>query len=153
VKGPAALELLQTATCNDVSKLDDGRAQYNGLLYPTGGFVDDILIYRNTPDDYFVVVNASNSDKDYEWIADLARGKRPAGMKDDEAAVYDFCKELHEKKSVSDSTYRAVVERFGERGAVDLIAVSGYYTLVSMVLNVDRHPIPGGAPAPLAPLE
>ncbi len=75
VKGPAALDLLQTATCNDVSKLDDGRAQYNGLLYPTGGFVDDILIYRNAPDDYFVVVNASNSDKDYEWIADLAKGK------------------------------------------------------------------------------
>src|SRR5260370_16911937 len=75
VKGPAALELLQTATCNDVSKLDDGRAQYNGLLYPTGGFVDDILIYRNAADDYFVVVNASNSDKDYEWIADLAKGK------------------------------------------------------------------------------
>jgi aminomethyltransferase len=75
VKGPAALELLQTATCNDVSKLEDGRAQYNGLLYPTGGFVDDILIYRNAPDDYFVVVNASNSDKDYEWIADLAKGK------------------------------------------------------------------------------
>jgi len=87
-----------------------------------------------------------------ELAADLARGKRPAGMKDDEAAVYDFCKELHEKKSVSDCAYRAVVERFGERGAVDLIAVSGYYTLVSMVLNVDRHPLPGGAPLPLPPL-
>jgi len=75
VKGPAALELLQSATCNDVSKLEDGRAQYNGLLYPTGGFVDDILIYRNSPDDYFVVVNASNTDKDYEWIAGLAKEK------------------------------------------------------------------------------
>jgi aminomethyltransferase len=75
VKGPAALDLLQSATCNDVSKLEDGRAQYNGLLYPTGGFVDDILIYRNAPDDYFVVVNASNTDKDYDWIADLAKEK------------------------------------------------------------------------------
>ena len=74
VKGPAALELLQRATCNDVSKLEDGRAQYNGLLYPTGGFVDDILIYRNDADDYFVVVNASNSDKDFEWLADCAKG-------------------------------------------------------------------------------
>jgi len=74
VRGTGALELLQRATCNDVSKLEDGRAQYNGLLYPTGGFVDDILIYRNSIDDYFVVVNASNSDKDYEWIADLAKG-------------------------------------------------------------------------------
>src|SRR5687767_6578546 len=68
VKGPQALELLQHATCNDVSKLEDGRAQYNGLLYPTGGFVDDILIYRLGKDDYFVVVNASNTDADYEWL-------------------------------------------------------------------------------------
>ena len=74
VKGPAALELLQRATCNDVSKLEDGRAQYNGLLYPTAGFVDDILIYRNSAEDYFVVVNAANTDKDYEWMADCANG-------------------------------------------------------------------------------
>jgi aminomethyltransferase len=74
VKGKDALTLLQRATCNDVSKLENGRAQYNGLLYPTGGFVDDILIYRNSPDDYFVVVNASNSDKDFEWLADVAKG-------------------------------------------------------------------------------
>ncbi len=74
VKGPDALPLLQKTTCNDVSKLEDGRAQYNGLLYPTAGFVDDILIYRMAKDDYFVVVNASNSDKDFEWIADCARG-------------------------------------------------------------------------------
>ncbi len=63
-------------------------------------------------------------------------------MQDDEAAVYDFCTELHERKFVSDATYKAVLERFGERGVVDLIGVSGYYTLVSMVLNVDRHPAP-----------
>ncbi len=74
VKGPDALSLLQRATCNDVSKLEDGRAQYNGLLYPTAGFVDDILIYRQAADDYFVVVNAANTDKDYEWLADMAKG-------------------------------------------------------------------------------
>jgi len=74
VKGPAALELLQRATCNDVSKLEDGRAHYNALLYPTAGFVDDILIYRHGSDDYFVVVNASNQDKDFEWLADCAKG-------------------------------------------------------------------------------
>jgi len=72
VRGPKALELLQRNTCNDVTKLEDGRIHYNGLLYPTGGFVDDILIYRHAPDDYFVVVNASNSDKDFEWFRDNA---------------------------------------------------------------------------------
>jgi len=74
VKGPEALALLQKATCNDISKLEDGRAQYNGLLYPTAGFVDDILVYRMAGDDYFVVVNAANSDKDYEWLVECAKG-------------------------------------------------------------------------------
>lgn len=74
VKGPQALDLLQRATCNDVSKLLDGRAHYNGLLYPNATFVDDILIYRMAADDYFVVVNASNTDKDYEWLVQSARG-------------------------------------------------------------------------------
>ena len=74
VRGPQALELLQRNTCNDVSKLEDGRIHYNGLLYPTAGFVDDILIYRNADDDYFVVVNASNTDKDFEWLRDNAAG-------------------------------------------------------------------------------
>ncbi len=74
VKGPQALELLQSATCNDVTKLEDGRAHYNGLLYPSGGFVDDILIYRYAADDYFIVVNASNTEKDYAWMAEKAKG-------------------------------------------------------------------------------
>src|SRR3954469_8631492 len=75
VKGPDALALLQRATCNDVSKLVNGRAQYTGLLYPTAGFVDDILIYQNAPDDFFIVVNASNTDKDYEWLSDAREGR------------------------------------------------------------------------------
>jgi aminomethyltransferase len=74
VRGPAALELLQKTTCNDVSKLDDGRAQYNGMLYPTAGFVDDLWIGRRAANDYLLVVNASNSDKDFEWLADCAKG-------------------------------------------------------------------------------
>ena len=74
VRGPQALELLQRNTRNDVSKLEDGRIHYNGLLYPTAGFVDDILIYRTAVDDYCVVVNASNTDKDFEWLVDNAKG-------------------------------------------------------------------------------
>ncbi|HVE73444.1 MAG TPA: glycine cleavage system aminomethyltransferase GcvT [Thermoanaerobaculia bacterium] len=74
VQGPQALDLLQRTTCNDVSKLAEGRIHYNGLLYPTGGFVDDILIYQNNPNDFFVVVNASNTDKDFEWMQQSAAG-------------------------------------------------------------------------------
>lgn len=73
VRGPKAIELLQKITCNDLTKLEDGRAQYNGLLYPTAGFVDDIVVYRHAADDYFIVANASNTDKDFEWIVDMAK--------------------------------------------------------------------------------
>ena len=72
IQGTGAEAFLQRVTCNDVSKLADGRCQYNGLLYPTGGFVDDILVYRNSPRDYLVVVNASNAEKDFEWFQDCA---------------------------------------------------------------------------------
>jgi 4-carboxymuconolactone decarboxylase len=85
-------------------------------------------------------------------VAALSEGRRPAGMQADEAAIHDFCKELHETKSVSDAAYKAVLDQFGERGVVDLLGVSGYYTLVSMVLNVDRAPLPEGA-TPLAALD
>jgi 4-carboxymuconolactone decarboxylase len=54
--------------------------------------------------------------------------------------------------AVSDATFKAVVEKVGEQGAVDLIAVNGYYVLVSMILNVDRAPVPGGG-KPLPPLK
>jgi aminomethyltransferase len=72
VRGARSLEFLQRMTCNDVSKLEPGRCQYNGLLYPNAGFVDDILIYDMGKKDFFIVVNASNSDKDFEWLVDNA---------------------------------------------------------------------------------
>lgn len=83
-------------------------------------------------------------------IADaIAERKRPGTMKEDEAAVYDFCTELHEKKFVSDTAYENTKKLFGEQGVIDLVGASGYYTMVSMILNVDRHPLPEGvAPLP-----
>jgi 4-carboxymuconolactone decarboxylase len=82
-------------------------------------------------------------------VAAIAEGRRPAALQADESAVYGFCKELHEGKAVSDAAYEAVAGLFGERGVVDLIGVCGYYTLVSMVLNVDRTPLPpDGVPLP-----
>jgi 4-carboxymuconolactone decarboxylase len=77
---------------------------------------------------------------------DLAQGKRPANMQADEAVVYDFSREMHVNRQVSDATYKAAIEKFGEQGVMDLIAVNGYYVLVSMTLNVDRTPVPGGKP-------
>lgn len=84
--------------------------------------------------------------------AEIAEGRRPSGLAREEAAVYDFCHELHHRKGVSDETFAAARACFGEQGVVDLIGACGYYTLVSMVLNVERHPLPDGVPEPLKPL-
>lgn len=84
--------------------------------------------------------------------ADLAQGRHPAGMTEDEEIVYQFCKQVHETKTVSDSVFKAAVDKFGEHGVIDLIGLTGYYTMLAMVLNVARQPLPNGAPPPLPAL-
>lgn len=115
-----------------------------------------------------ILVTARHWGAQYEWyahrrlaeqaglapeIADaIAEGRRPAALDPDEAAVLDFCRELHETKQVSDAAWNAALERFGERGVIDLIGTCGYYALVSMVLNATRHPLPEGVAPPLGKL-
>ncbi len=118
--------------------------------------------------EFAILITARDWTSQYEWYAhhrlalagglnpavaaDLAEGKRPAGMLEDETIVYDFCTEMHRERKVSDATYKRALDKFGERGIIDLIAVSGYYVLVSMTLNVDRTPVPGDGKLPLRPL-
>lgn len=68
VKGPKALDLLQYVTTNDVSKLQIGQAQYSCFPNGKGGIVDDIIVYRYEPEKYMLVVNASNTEKDWNWL-------------------------------------------------------------------------------------
>ena len=68
VSGEGALAYLQKMVTNDVSKLKDGQAQYTAMCYEDGGTVDDLLIYKRGDNDYLLVVNASNIDKDLEWM-------------------------------------------------------------------------------------
>lgn len=68
VSGPGALDLLQKVTSNDVSKLVDGKIQYSCLPNGKGGIVDDLLVYRMGEENYMLVVNASNIEKDWDWI-------------------------------------------------------------------------------------
>lgn len=70
VSGPQALELIQKITTNDASKLIDGKAQYTCMPNHDGGIVDDLIIYRMNEEKYLLVVNASNIDKDWNWIAE-----------------------------------------------------------------------------------
>jgi 4-carboxymuconolactone decarboxylase len=85
-------------------------------------------------------------------IQAIAAGKRPSSMDADETIIYNFATELLTTKQVSDGVFKAVKDKFGERGVVDLISVMGYYQLVSMLLNVDRHPLPAGVKQELQPI-
>src|ERR1051326_2225842 len=71
IRGAEAARLVNHVTTNDVGRLAIGQVQYSGLLYAHGGFVDDILVHKVAGDHYFLCVNASNQDKDYEHLAAL----------------------------------------------------------------------------------
>lgn len=119
--------------------------------------------------EFAILITARAWNAKYEWYAhyplavtaglspsvaaDLARGRRPRGMAADEAAVYDFATELRRDKRVSDKTYAAVQTRLGDQGVIDLIAVSGYYDLVSMTLNVAEVATPADGALPLPNLK
>ena len=116
-----------------------------------------------------ILVTARHWTSQFEWqahhrsalqaglspaIADaIAQGRRPAAMQKDEEAVYSFCSELLDTKQVSDAAFNAVKNAFGERGVVDLIAVTGWYNTVSMLLNVDRYPVAEGTQPELEALK
>lgn len=117
--------------------------------------------------EFVILITAREWTQQYEWNAHhalalkggldpeiakaVAEGRRPERMAEDEAALYDFCIELHRQKSVSDATYARALATFGEQGIVDAIGISGWYTLVAMTLNTARTPLPSGVAPPLAP--
>ena len=87
----------------------------------------------------------------HDIIDSIERQERPNFSSEDEAAVYDFSVELQQTHQVTDAKYDAVVTHIGRPGAVDLVGLLGYYTLVSMTLNVYQVKLPNGVPAPLKP--
>jgi aminomethyltransferase len=88
VSGPEALRLVQTVTTNDASKLKDGQAQYSGLLYEHGGFVDDIIVHRVDHHNFFICVNASNQDKDFDHILKYAMANKIDAYIEDQGPLY-----------------------------------------------------------------
>ena len=85
-----------------------------------------------------------------EIITAISEGRRPAGMSADEEIVHDFCTELLQHQSVSDATYARAVNRFSEKGVIDITGLCGYYSLLGMIMNVSRTPLPPGKTPPLA---
>ena len=108
----------------------------------------------NVLSEFVIIITAREWSQDYEWsvhapiaakvgikpeiIAAVRDGRRPDGMSDDEAIVYDFTTELHRNRRVSDATYARAEGRFGKPAVVDLVGISGYYTFLAMQLNVAR---------------
>lgn len=80
-------------------------------------------------------------------LKDLAQGARPRSMSDDEADAWAFTSELLQRQGVSDLTYEAALQRWGERGVVEMGALIGYFTCVCWIMNIARTPVPAGVAA------
>jgi aminomethyltransferase len=85
--GPGALEAANRLISNDLSKCADGQAVYAGLLNEQGGFVDDVVAYRFSPERIFICVNSSNREKDFAWMSQHAQGVKPVDRGDDYAQI------------------------------------------------------------------
>ena len=79
----------------------------------------------------------------------IAEGRRPQGMREDESLLYDFCIELHRNRGICDVTWARAVALWGEQAVMDLVAVNGYYSLLSMVMNAARTEVPASSARPL----
>ena len=108
-----------------------------------------------------ILLVARHWTADYEWhaharlaakqgipdavIAAIREGRRPDALEADETIVYDFVSEILTSRRVSDTTFQRGVEAFGERGAVDICGVTGYYSLLAMTMNMGQVQMPDGA--------
>ena len=127
VSGPDAAAFLQGVTTNDVARLEPGEAQYSLLTNPTGGVIDDIIVYRRPGGDgYMVVVNASNAEKDVRWLLDrLAAAGLNARVEDISAATGMIA--IQGPKAV------AVLQRLTP---VDLSPLAGFHWSEAVVASV-----------------
>jgi len=113
-----------------------------------------LLVSRRFTQQYEWYVHAADgktaglSDAIIQAVAD---GRRPEGMTDGMEIVYEFSNELNDFHSVTDRTYARMVAKYGEQGMMDLIGLNGYYSMISMVLNVGRTPLPPGNTPGLKP--
>ena len=112
-----------------------------------------LMVARDWGADYVWNVHQQDMERDGvfkpEIAAELREGRRPSNMTDDEEIIYDFLIELQRNKSVCDATYKRTIDRFSEQGVIDLIAIQGLYSILSMTANVARVPLPFSEEIPL----
>jgi 4-carboxymuconolactone decarboxylase len=130
--------------------------RFNSALPPRASEFATLIVARGWTQqfEWFTHVPlALKAGSSQQTIDALREGRRPAAMSTEEAVVHDFSSELLEHRGVSDATYREAVDCLGEQGVVDLVALLGYFTLISMVLNVAHTPEePGSTVQRLPPL-
>jgi aminomethyltransferase len=114
IRGPEAAKLTDFVTTNNAAKLKIGQAHYSGLLYPHGGFVDDILVHKVAGDHFFLCVNASNQDKDYQHIC--AHNHFDAQV--------DFASERYAQIAIQGPRARATLQKMTP---VDLAGIKYYW--------------------------
>jgi aminomethyltransferase len=120
IHGPEAFALTDYVSTNAVAKLKIGQAQYSGLLYDHGGFVDDILVHKVADDHYFICVNASNQDKDHEYIAAANRHN----------AKVEFAGDRYAQLAIQGPRGPATLQKLT---ATDLTAIQYYHFADGMV--------------------
>jgi 4-carboxymuconolactone decarboxylase len=118
--------------------------------------------------EFVILLTARRWTQQYEWnahqplalkgglradvVTAIADGRRPSAMAEDEDAVYTLWDEVQRNQSVGDPTYARAVAKIGEQGVIDVLGITGYYTMLAMVMNTARTPLPEGVKPPLAPL-
>jgi aminomethyltransferase len=130
-KGAGALETANALITNDLTKATDGQALYAGLLNPQGGFVDDVVAYRFSPEHIFICVNASNVEKDFAWMKETAKGLAPVNRSDDFAQIavqgpkaFALVQRLAQKPLDGVGTYRFTMGHVA--GVEAIISRTGY---------------------------
>jgi 4-carboxymuconolactone decarboxylase len=137
---------------------------YGELAQKLGAHVRFSKLVPHRLTELAILVTASLWRSQYEWhmhalhaakagisdktINDIRIGRMPQRLSREERAIYDFVKELHKTKRVSDKNYARVQAIVGDAGMVEFVGICGYYVLVAMTLNVFRMPPPAGAPMP-----
>lgn len=128
ISGPNALALIQKVTTNDASTLSIGRAQYSCLPNNEGGIVDDLIIYKMKEEEYLLVVNASNIDKDWNWIS--SHNDLNAEMKN-----------LSEDYSLLAIQGPKAIEAMQSLTSVDLSAIKYYHFEIGPFAGIDRKSV------------
>ncbi len=116
-RGEGALETVNRLISNDLHRIADGQALYAGLLNDEGGFVDDVVVYRYSPEHILICVNAANREKDFEWMKARAEGVTPQDRSDDYAQL-----------AVQGPKAPAIVARLasGKTTAEEILAIGSY---------------------------